>query len=66
MKRGFDRTERVADLIQKTLANYLIQGMEDERFRLEKEIDGEEEIVNNEPQIEKSKKSSKTAKKELQ
>lgn len=34
MKRGFDRTERVADLIQKTLAQMLLQDMSDERFRL--------------------------------
>jgi ribosome-binding factor A len=34
MKRGFNRTERVADLIQKTLAQMLLQDMSDERFRL--------------------------------
>jgi ribosome-binding factor A len=34
MKRGFDRTQRVADLIQKTLATLLIQEMIDDRFRL--------------------------------
>lgn len=33
-KRGFDRTQRVADLIQKTLAQMLLQDMSDERFRL--------------------------------
>jgi ribosome-binding factor A len=34
MKRGFDRTQRVADLIQKTLAQLLLEDMSDERFRL--------------------------------
>lgn len=34
MKRGFDRSRRVADLIQKTLAQMLLQDMSDERFRL--------------------------------
>lgn len=34
MKRGYDRTHRVADLIQKTLAPMLLQDMDDERFRL--------------------------------
>lgn len=33
-KRGFDRTRRVADLIQKELALMLLTGMDDERFRL--------------------------------
>lgn len=33
MKRGFERTQRVADLIQKTLAPLLLQE-DDERFRL--------------------------------
>lgn len=33
MKRGFDRTHRVADLIQRTLATLLLQ-QSDERFRL--------------------------------
>lgn len=33
-RRGFDRTQRVADLIQKTLAQMLIEDMSDERFRL--------------------------------
>jgi ribosome-binding factor A len=33
-KRGFDRTQRIADLIQKTLAQMLIEDMSDERFRL--------------------------------
>src|SRR5580692_4034673 len=32
--RGFDRTQRVADLIQKTLAQLLVQETDDERFRL--------------------------------
>lgn len=34
MKRGFDRTQRVADLVQKTLANLLLQDMTDARFPL--------------------------------
>lgn len=34
MKRGYNRTERVADLIQKTLAQMLLQDMGDDRFRL--------------------------------
>ncbi len=34
MKRGFDRTQRVADLIQRTLAQMLLSDMSDERFRL--------------------------------
>jgi ribosome-binding factor A len=34
MKRSFDRTQRVADLIQKSLATMLLQSMTDERFRL--------------------------------
>jgi ribosome-binding factor A len=33
-KRGFDRTQRVADLLQKALAQILLQDMTDERFRL--------------------------------
>ena len=33
-RRGFSRTERVADLIQKTLAQLLLQDMSDNRFRL--------------------------------
>lgn len=33
-KRGFDRTQRVADLIQKTLAQMLLQDMTDNRFHL--------------------------------
>lgn len=33
-KRGFDRTQRVADLLQKTLAQLLLQDMTDDRFRL--------------------------------
>lgn len=34
MKRGFERTQRVADLIQKSLAQMLLQDMNDDRFRL--------------------------------
>lgn len=34
MKRGFDRTQRVADLIQKALAQILLEDMSDENFRL--------------------------------
>ncbi len=34
MKRGYDRTDRIADLIQRTLAQMLLQDMSDERFRL--------------------------------
>lgn len=34
MKRGFDRTQRVADLIQKSLAQMLLQDMSDDRFHL--------------------------------
>lgn len=34
MKRGFERSQRVADLIQKTLALMLLEDMTDERFRL--------------------------------
>lgn len=34
MKRGYERRERVADLIQKTLAQMLLQDMTDDRFRL--------------------------------
>lgn len=34
MKRGFERTQRVADLIQKSLAQMLLQDMSDDRFRL--------------------------------
>jgi len=34
MKRGFERTQRVADLIQKSLAQLLLQDMSDDRFRL--------------------------------
>lgn len=33
-KRGYDRTRRVADLLQKTLAQMLLQDMSDDRFRL--------------------------------
>ncbi|MBA3662428.1 MAG: 30S ribosome-binding factor RbfA [Gammaproteobacteria bacterium] len=32
--RGFDRTQRIADLMQKTLAQMLITDMSDERFHL--------------------------------
>ncbi len=34
MKRGYDRTRRVADLLQKTLAQMLLQDMSDDRFRM--------------------------------
>lgn len=34
MKKGYERTRRVADLIQKSLAQMLLQDMSDERFRL--------------------------------
>jgi len=34
MKRGYDRTERVADLIQQALAQMLLQDMNDNRFQL--------------------------------
>lgn len=33
-RRGYDRTQRVADLIQKALASILLQDMNDDRFRL--------------------------------
>lgn len=33
MKRGYDRTQRVGDLIQQTLAQILLQDMSDDRFR---------------------------------
>lgn len=33
MKRGYDRTQRIADLIHKTLAQMLLQEMSDERFK---------------------------------
>lgn len=33
-RRGYDRTERVADLIQKALAQLLLQEMSDDRLRL--------------------------------
>jgi ribosome-binding factor A len=33
-RRGYDRSQRVADLIQKTLAQMLMHDMSDERFRL--------------------------------
>ena len=32
-RRGFDRTQRVADLIQKALATILLQDIQDDRFR---------------------------------
>lgn len=34
MKRGFDRAQRVGDLIQKELAQMLLTDMTDDRFRL--------------------------------
>jgi ribosome-binding factor A len=34
MKRGFDRARRVADLLQKTIAQMLLQDMSDDRFRM--------------------------------
>lgn len=34
MKRGFERTQRIADLIQKALAPMLLQYVEDDRFSL--------------------------------
>lgn len=34
MKRGFERTRRVNDLLQKALAQMLLEDMSDERFRL--------------------------------
>ncbi len=34
MKRRFDRTARVGDLIQKAIASILLQDMSDDRFRL--------------------------------
>ncbi len=33
MKRGYERAQRVADLIRKTLAQMLLQDMSDDRFR---------------------------------
>jgi ribosome-binding factor A len=33
MKRGYNRTERVADLIQKSLAQIILQEVSDERIR---------------------------------
>lgn len=33
MKRGYERTQRIADLIQKTLAQMLLRDMTDDRFR---------------------------------
>lgn len=33
MKRGFDRTQRIADMIHKTLAQMLLEEMQDERLR---------------------------------
>ena len=33
MRRGFNRTERIADLIQKALARILLEEMDDTRFR---------------------------------
>lgn len=34
MKRGYERTQRVADLIQKSIAQMLLTEMSDDRFRL--------------------------------
>jgi ribosome-binding factor A len=34
MKRGYNRRDRVADLIQKSLAKIILQELSDERFRL--------------------------------
>ena len=34
MRRNFDRTQRLADLIKKALATILLEEMSDERFRL--------------------------------
>jgi len=34
MKRGYDRTRRVADLIQRTLAQMLLRDADDDRFRM--------------------------------
>lgn len=34
MKRGYDRTQRVGDLLQKTLGQMLLQEMSDDRFHL--------------------------------
>jgi len=34
MKRGFDRTERIADMIQQSVAQVLLQEMADKRFQL--------------------------------
>lgn len=34
MKKGYDRSHRVADLLQKTLAPMIVQEMNDSRFRL--------------------------------
>lgn len=34
MKRGYDRTRRVADLVQRTLAQLLLTNPDDERFRM--------------------------------
>ncbi len=33
-RRGYDRTQRVADLLQKALAQILLEDMSDQRFRL--------------------------------
>lgn len=33
-RRGYDRTQRVADLVQKALAQILLEDMTDDRFRL--------------------------------
>lgn len=34
MKRGYDRTQRIAELIRQALAQMLLQDMSDDRFRL--------------------------------
>lgn len=34
MKRGYERTQRIADLIQKSLAQILLEEMTDDSFRL--------------------------------
>lgn len=33
-RRGFDRAQRVGDMLQQTLAQLLLKNMDDERFRL--------------------------------
>jgi ribosome-binding factor A len=34
MKKGYERTQRVADLLQRSLAQMLLEDMSDDRFRL--------------------------------